>query len=82
MYVQVSEYTGHLLSYYIFGQRKWHSTHQCVLVMIEMLKNLLDEQKMAGTVLTDSSKAFECLPHDPLIAKLYVYCLWVYGFKK
>ena len=40
-------------------------------------KKALDEQKVAGAVLTDLSKAFDCLPHDLLIAKLYAY-----GFEK
>ena len=41
--------------------------------MIEMWKKALDEQKVAGAVLTDLSKAFDCLPHDLLIAKLHAY---------
>ena len=77
MYEQISEYSEQFLSPYIFGYRKGHSTEQCVMVMIEMWKKALDEKKVAGAVLTDLSKAFDCLPHDLLIAKLYAY-----GFKK
>ena len=74
---QVLEYANSFLSPYMFGYRKGHSTEQCVMVMIEMWKKALDEQKVAGAVLTDLSKAFDCLPHDLLVAKLYAY-----GFEK
>ena len=74
---QVLEYANSFLSPYMFGYRKGHSTEQCVMVMIEMWKRALDEQKVAGAVLTDLSKAFDCLPHDLLVAKLYAY-----GFEK
>ena len=33
----------------------------------------LDERKVAGAILTDLSKAFDCLSHDLLIAKLEAY---------
>ena len=45
--------------------------------MIEMWRKALDEKKVVGAVLTDLSKAFDCLPHDLLIAKLHAY-----GFEK
>jgi hypothetical protein len=45
--------------------------------MIEMWRKALDEKKVVGGVLTDLSKAFDCLPHDLLIAKLHAY-----GFDK
>ena len=41
--------------------------------LIENWKQLLDNQKFVGTVLMDLSKAFDCIPHDLLIAKMHVY---------
>ena len=35
----------------------------------------LDDNLVVGAVLTDFSKAFDCIPHDLLIAKLAAYGL-------
>ena len=61
------------LSPYIFGYRKNHSTEHCLVVMIEKMKKALDLQQCSGAVLTDLSKAFDCLSHDLIIAKLAAY---------
>ena len=45
----------------------------CLLVMIEKLRKIRDEKGVFAAVLTDVSKAFACLPHQLLIAKLSAY---------
>ena len=40
---------------------------------MENWKKALDEKFLAGTVLMDLLKAFDCIPHDLLIAKLHAY---------
>ena len=77
MYENIFSYIDKFLSPYLFGYRKGHSTEHCLLVMIEMWKKALDEKKVAGAVLTDLSKAFDCLSHELLVAKLDAY-----GFDK
>ena len=77
MYSQIFSYIETFLSPHLFGYRKGHSTQHCLLTMIEMWRKALDEEKVAGAILTDLSKAFDCLSHDLLIAKLEAY-----GFEK
>ena len=77
MYGQIYAFAENFLSPYVFGYRTGHNSEQCLMVMIELWKKALDEHKVAGAVLTDLSKAFDCIPHDLLIAKLQAY-----GFEK
>jgi hypothetical protein len=41
--------------------------------LLEKWRSALDNKKAVATVLMDLSKAFDCLPHDLLIAKLQAY---------
>ena len=68
MYTQFNDYFENLLSNSQYGFRKGYSSQQCLLKMVE-------KWKINGALLTDLSKAFDCLEHDLLIAKLAAYDL-------
>ena len=73
IYTQINNYFDPILSKYQCGFRKSFSAQQCLLAMIEKWRNCLDNNGFCAALLTDLSKAFDCLPHDLLIAKLHAY---------
>lgn len=70
---QISTYIEKYLSPFLCGFRKGYNTQHCLNVMIDKWKKAMDSGKLAGAVLTDLSKAFDCLNHEFLIAKLEAY---------
>ena len=61
------------LSKYQCAFRKGYNAQNCLLAMIEKWKKAEDNGNVFGAVLTDLTKAFYCLPHDLIIAKLNSY---------
>ena len=54
---------------------KAHSTQNVLSRLMQSLKTGLDNLGLVGTTLMDLSKAYGCLPHDLLIARLDAYDL-------
>ena len=74
---QIGDYMNKNLSHFLCGFRKGYSAQHALLALIEKWKSSLDKNEYAGAVLMDLSKAFDCLNHDLLLAKLHAY-----GFSK
>ena len=77
IYNQIYPYFDTLFSKFQCGFRKGFNAQHCFLAMIEKWRKTLDKGGETGTVLTDLSKAFDCIDHNLLIAKLDAY-----GFEK
>ena len=73
MQKQINEHMKNKLSPYLCGYRKGFSTQYALLSLIERSKKILDEKGFGGAVLMDSTKAFDTLNHELLIAKLSAY---------
>ena len=77
IYDQIQLFFGSLLSKYQCGFRRGYNAQHCLITLIEKWKKSVDNDGAFGALLTDLSKAFDCLPHELLIAKLDAY-----GFDK
>ena len=78
MFKQLSEYfESSFFSKYQCGFTKGFSAQYCLVSMLEQWKSASDNMKSFGARLTDLSKAFDCLSHNLLIAKL-IYLIYSY----
>ena len=57
----------------VSAYRKNYSTQHFITCQVEEWRKHLDENFVVGAVLTDLSKAFDCIAHDLRIAKLAAY---------
>ena len=64
----------HHFSPFISAYRRSFSTEHVLIRLLEDWKNKLDNNNATTAILTDLSKAFDCIPHDLLVAKLYANC--------
>ena len=70
---QIGDFMKNYSSKFQCGFRKGYNTEQCLIALIEKWKSAIDKGKSFGALLTDLSKAFDCLPLELLIAKLHAY---------
>ena len=69
----MSKYFEEILSPVLCGFRKGFSTQHALLRIMKACQESLDNSEFVGMVLMDLSKAYDCIPHDLLIAKLKAY---------
>ena len=67
---QIYEYIDIISSKVQCGFRKGFSRQYSLIAMIEKRRKNMDKGKLCAELLTDLSKAFDCIVHDVLIAKL------------
>ena len=73
LYNELSNYSEDTFSDYQFGFRKGISAQHCLIILIETWKKHIDNKESFRALLTDLSKAFDCVNHELLIAKLHDY---------
>jgi hypothetical protein len=73
LFNQMSHYFDKIFSKYQCGFRKGFKSQDSLLSMLENWRKSSDKGEAFGALLTDLSKAFDCLSHELLIAKLHAY---------
>ena len=70
---QLTQHLDKTLSVFIAAYRQKYGTQHVLIRLIEDWRSKLDNDYLVGAILMDLSKAFDCIPHDLLIAKLHAY---------
>ena len=73
LYDQIQNFFENILSKYQCGFRKGYNAQHCLITLIEKWRKCVDNGTSFGALMTDLSKAFDCLSHKLLIAKIDAY---------
>ncbi len=65
----------HVFSDELSAFREIYSTQYVLVNLVEKLESALDRSKCGGALLMDLCKAFDCISHDLMIAKLKAYVM-------
>ena len=85
---QISPFLEKTFSVFIAAYRKVYGTPHGLIRMLENWKTKLDNDFTVGAISMHLSKAFDCIPHDLLIAKLHAYgfnensLVFIYSYPK
>ena len=69
----MTDYADTFLVHYLCGFRKGFNRQHALLRLMDTCKNSLNKKGVVGALLMDLSKAFYCIDHELLIAKLSAY---------
>ena len=75
IYNQLSTHSEQFLNSILCGFRKAHNTQHALFKLLHSWQKELDSGGFVGTILMDLSKAYDCISHELLIAKLEGYGL-------
>ncbi len=68
-------YFENIFNNVLCAYRKKYECKHVLIKLSDSWKYALDNDKFVGTLLIDLSKAFDCIPHGLLIAKMKAYGL-------
>ena len=75
IYNQLSQHSEQFLNSILCGFRKAHNTQHALFKLLHYWQRELNKGGFVGTILMDLSKAYDCVSHELLIAKLECYGL-------
>ena len=70
---QITQHFVGILSPLLSGFRQGYNTRHALFRVVEIWKKCLNISGTIGTILMDLSKAYDCISHDLLIAKIEAY---------
>ena len=73
IFKQMTGFVENKISEYLCGFRKGYNTQHALIRLIDKLNKSLDKKEKIGILMMDLSKAFDCISHDLLVAKLSAY---------
>ena len=75
MHTQVSNYFKNIFSDFQCGFRKGYSAQTCLMLFEDLWRKAIDKGEQFAALMIDLSKAFDCISHELLIAKIHAYGL-------
>ena len=85
---QLTNHFENILNPLVSAYRKGYNCQHVILHLTEYWRKALDDNKYIRTIVMCLSRAFDCMPHGFLVAKLHAYgmspkaCIFISGYIK